>query len=64
MQYQTDQYEKQRVFKIIGGFLVVIIAFLLLNTPDDDNTTILTDYAAKQYGIKTKQENLTIFKDA
>lgn len=62
-QYQADQYEKQRIFKTFGIFVVFLVAYMLLNN-QNDNTTVLTDYAAQQRGIKTKEENQAIFKDA
>lgn len=62
-QYQSKQYENQRFWKIFGITLVIALAYVVVNKKKEYNSSIMTDLAAHQYGIKTEEELRKKFKD-
>lgn len=63
-QYQAEVYETQRSWKIMGGFLAVLLAYVLMTRDKGYGTSVLSDFAIHEKGMKTAAELRKEFKDA
>lgn len=63
-QYQAEVYEKQRMWKIFGGLMVLVLAYLFTTQTNEYSTNVLSEIATHDKGMKTDAELRHQFKDA